>query len=221
MTLTYWQLGVLVFGWIAYFLIHSLLASLWLKERVYCRYPGLRRYYRVLYNGFAVVALFPLFALLYLWRTSPLWDWPGGWFWLANGIAVIALASILILPLTACGGGNSASGDPLDGTSWELMAYRKTRPIPGTTITAIFEDGQVSGSAGCNSYSGSYQVSGDAITVGPTAITEMACLEPEGAMEQEMTFMDLLTNAQTFQLTDEQLQIFRADGEALTFVSQN
>jgi heat shock protein HslJ len=136
-------------------------------------------------------------------------------------VVLVALAGILILSLTACGGANSASADPLDGTSWELMAYRKTRPIPGTTITATFEDGQVSGSAGCNSYSGSYQVNGDKITVGPTAITEMACLEPEGAMEQEMTVMELLTNAQTFQVTDEQLQILRADGEALTFVPQN
>ncbi len=136
-------------------------------------------------------------------------------------VAVVALAGILMLSLTACGGGNSAPDDPLNGTSWELMAYRKTKPIPGTTLTAMFEDGQVSGSAGCNSYSGSYQVNGDKITVGPTAITEMACMEPEGAMEQEMTFMELLTNAQTFQLTDEQMQIFRADGEALTFVPQN
>jgi len=137
-------------------------------------------------------------------------------------VTVVALVGILILSLTACGGGNSASDDPLDGTSWELMAYRKTRPISGTTITATFEDGKVSGSAGCNSYSGSYQVYGDnRIAIGPTAITEMACMEPEGVMEQEMTFIEFLTGAQTFQLTDEQLQLFRADGEALTFVLQN
>ena len=136
-------------------------------------------------------------------------------------VAMVVLVGILVLSLTACSGVDSTPDDPLNGTSWELMAYRKTKPIPETTITAMFEDGRVYGSAGCNSYSGSYQVNGDTITVGPTAITEMACLEPEGVMEQEMTFIEFLTGAQTFQFADEQLQIFRADGEALTFVPQN
>ena len=136
-------------------------------------------------------------------------------------VAVVALAGIAILAVAACQGADSAASDPLDGTSWVLMAYRKTRPISGTTITATFEDGQVRGSAGCNSYSGSYQVSGDTITVGAVAITEMACLEPEGVMEQELLFVEFLTDAQTFRLADGQLQTFRPDGEALTFVPQD
>jgi len=136
-------------------------------------------------------------------------------------VTVVAFVGILILSLAACQGAGSAAGDPLDGTSWVLTAYRKTRPIPETTITATFEDGQVRGSAGCNSYGGSYQVSDDTITVGQVAITEMACLEPEGAMDQELVFVEFLTDAQTFRLADGQLQIFRSDGEALTFVPQN
>ena len=136
-------------------------------------------------------------------------------------VAVVALAGIAILALAACQRADSAASDPLDGTSWVLMAYRKTRPISGTTITATFEDGQVRGSAGCNSYSGSYQISGDTITVGAVAITEMACLEPEGVMEQELLFVEFLTDAQTFRLADGQLQTFRPDGEALTFVPQD
>jgi heat shock protein HslJ len=130
------------------------------------------------------------------------------------------LAAIVLLSLAACGRAGSAAGDPLDGTSWDLMAYRKTRPIPGTTITATFEDGQVRGSAGCNSYFGSYQVNGDKISVGQMGITEMACLEPEGVMEQELMFVGFLGDAQSFQLSDGGLQIFRSDGEALTFVPQ-
>jgi heat shock protein HslJ len=133
-------------------------------------------------------------------------------------LAAVALAGIMILAVAACQGADSAAGDPLDGTSWMLTAYRKTRPISRTTITATFEDGQVRGSAGCNSYGGSYQVSDDTITVGAIAITEMACLEPEGAMDQELMFVEFLTDAQTFRLADGQLQILRSDGEALTFV---
>jgi heat shock protein HslJ len=135
-------------------------------------------------------------------------------------VAMVACAGMIILSLAACGGAGSATSDPLDGTSWVLMAYRKSRPIPGTTITATFEDGQVRGSAGCNSYGGSYQVSDDTIAVDEIAITEMACLEPEGIMEQEMMFVEFISDAQTFRFTDEQLQILRSDGEALTFVPQ-
>lgn len=134
-------------------------------------------------------------------------------------LAIISLFSALVMLLTACGGG--ASADPLDGTSWQLMAYRKTSPIPGTVITAAFEDGQVTGSAGCNSYFGSYEVKGDTITVGPIAITEMYCAEPEGVMDQEATITAYLADAQTFTLSEDQLMIFQSEGEALTFIPQN
>jgi hypothetical protein len=49
---------------------------------------------------------------------------------------------------------------------------------------------------------------------------EMACLEPAGVMDQETMFVGFLGDAQTFQLGDGGLQIFRSDGEALTFVAQ-
>jgi len=56
--------------------------------------------------------------------------------------------------------------------------------------------------------------------VSDIAITEMACLEPAGAMEQELMYVEFLSDAQTFRFSDGQLQIFRSDGEALTFVPQ-
>jgi heat shock protein HslJ len=133
-------------------------------------------------------------------------------------VTVIVLCGILALSLAGCCG--VASGDPLDGTSWELMAYRKSRPIPGTTVTATFEDGQIHGSGGCNIYSGSYRVKRDTISVSDLAWTEMACLEPDGVMEQETLVMGFLSDAQTFRLDEGQLQVFQFDGEALTFVPQ-
>jgi hypothetical protein len=39
-------------------------------------------------------------------------------------------------------------------------------------------------------------------------------------MEQELMFVGFLGDAQSFQLSDGGLQIFRSDGEALTFVPQ-
>ena len=128
------------------------------------------------------------------------------------------LFGMFLLVLGACAVAAPGTGDALDGTSWELVSYGETKPIPGTTITVTFEDGEMRGSAGCNTYFGSYQVDGAKIRVGDMAMTEMACLEPEGAMEQEQVFAEYMRNAQSFRLADGQLQIFSADGEALTFV---
>ena len=60
------------------------------------------------------------------------------------------------------------------------------------------------------------------ITVSALAITEMACMKPEGVMEQETTFVEFLADARTFRLTEEQLQIVISDGhETLTFIPQD
>jgi hypothetical protein len=48
----------------------------------------------------------------------------------------------------------------------------------------------------------------------------MACLEPEGVMDQELMFVGFLGDAKTFRFGDGGLQIFGSDGEALTFVPQ-
>lgn len=123
---------------------------------------------------------------------------------------------ILFLMLVGCSG-----TDPLDGTLWILTAYRKMQPIDGSTITATFQNGEIKGSAGCNSYFASYQIKGNEIAMGVIGQTEMACLDPEGVMEQESNIMEFLRDAQEFLLANGQLQIFRSDGEALTFAAQN
>ncbi len=107
--------------------------------------------------------------------------------------------------------------DPLDGTSWELYAFRKSSPIEGTEFTARFEAGQVSGNGGCNQYGGSYIVEGNRLTIAELYSTEMACLEPEGLMEQEAYLLEFLGSAVTYSIDAGRLLILRPDGEALTF----
>lgn len=130
---------------------------------------------------------------------------------------MLIMTSLFMVILASCGGSGK---DPLEGTSWVLISYNKSNALPGTSITLSFQDGQVRGSAGCNSYGGSYQVAEDKIEVGALAITEMACLEPEGVMDQETTFVQFMQAGERFQLQDGRLLIFRADGEALTFEPQ-
>ncbi len=131
-------------------------------------------------------------------------------------VAAFALAAAVLLALAACAGLGGSTGDPLEGTSWRLTTLAGSGLIAGTEITATFEEGQVHGAA-CNSYGGKYQVSGDRLTISEVFATEMACLDPQGVMEQETLYLRLLTGARSFQLTGGRLSILAAGGEELTF----
>ena len=130
------------------------------------------------------------------------------------------LISLLVagaLLLSACAGILPGSGDPLEGTSWRLVTLEGASLIPGTEITLTFEEGQVRGSSGCNTYGGSYEVDGDKITMSDLYMTEMACLDPEGVMDQELEYLELLRDAQAFQIDEAELVIEAASDEVLVF----
>jgi len=129
-----------------------------------------------------------------------------------NKLLLLIISTAILV--SACG---SIGGDPLKDTSWELYVISKSRPIEGSTITISFEEGRASGSSGCNSFGGEYQVKGKEIEFGMMMSTLMACVDPE-MMEQETAFLQFLGDAQRFEIVDGQLQIFRSDGEALTFI---
>jgi protein-S-isoprenylcysteine O-methyltransferase Ste14 len=81
----------LAIGWILYAALHSLLADLRVKAAVARLWPGFTPWYRLAYNGVALLTALPL---MWLMRTTPgadLWAWHGAWAWLANGLAVAAL----------------------------------------------------------------------------------------------------------------------------------
>jgi len=130
---------------------------------------------------------------------------------------IVVVFGFAALYLASCASIPGKPGDPLEGSTWQLYAYRKTKPYPGTHITASFKDGQVTGTAGCNSYFASYELNGAEIKIGPAGATLMACSEPEGIMEQEQEILGYLNNAERFKLEDGRLLIISADGEHLTF----
>jgi heat shock protein HslJ len=122
---------------------------------------------------------------------------------------------------------------PLEGTAWTLLAMVEMReaegmgtpvvlpaePLPGTGITATFEDGQVHGSAGCNTYRGAYAVDGHGLAFGALATTRMACADPEGIMEQEQRYLGLLGGVRRYRIDGGQLWLATDDGQALVFRS--
>jgi len=111
----------------------------------------------------------------------------------------------------------SNSGEALSVTSWELVSYGGETPLPGTTVTANFEKGEIRGSAGCNQYFGSYTVRGESLKIEELAWTEMACLDPQGVMQQEQEVMSLLSSAESFIRNDSHLEIITEQGTTLLF----
>ena len=100
---------------------------------------------------------------------------------------------------------------------WEATSIQTgdalASPLPGTTITATFaDDGTLSGSAGCNQYTGSYTFDGGGIEIGPLAATKKACAAPEGVMEQEAAYLAALPAATHFRVDAGRLTLLAADG---------
>jgi methanethiol S-methyltransferase len=86
------HLVVLALAWLAYFALHSVLASLRLKRWVAARHPHLMPAYRLFFNAVAVAAVLPIAWLLYSHPGPLLWQWSGWGAWFANGLALLALA---------------------------------------------------------------------------------------------------------------------------------
>ena len=66
----------------------------------------------------------------------------------------------------------------LQGKTWRLTSFTSesgsAAVLPGTEVTAAFgADGKLTGSAGCNHYFASYQLSGNGIKIGPIGSTLM------------------------------------------------
>lgn len=124
---------------------------------------------------------------------------------------------LLALLISACSSLPGMGGDDLTGTAWTLEGYGGKDLIPDSTMTAVFEDGQVNGSASCNHYFAAYNTSGNQITIEGLGWTEMACLEPDGIMEQEQAIMALLGSAVSYQIQGDKLVITTQSGEQLIF----
>ncbi len=114
----------------------------------------------------------------------------------------------------------------LAGTAWTVNSYNNGKQavvgvFADTTLTILFgESGQISGSGGCNNYSGGYKSDGaGSIEIGPLVSTMMACADPEGIMDQETQFLAALQAATVYRLDGSTLELRNAEG-ALQVMAQ-
>ena len=107
---------------------------------------------------------------------------------------------------------------PLVGSAWVISSYNGQQPLSGYEPTMKFEANRISGSTGCNLYSGAFQIKDDRIEFDGVQSTEMACLDPEGLMDQEQIFLEILRGVVRFSLTDEELVLIADVDRHLKFL---
>ena len=125
----------------------------------------------------------------------------------------------ILLTYTESSGASALAG------SWEVTGYYTGTaiqgPEAGTKLTAVFADPQVSGDAGCNTFTGPFTVDGLTIKIGPLASTLRACAN-EAENTQEQKYLAALQAATTYAVAGSRLDLIRADGGfAVTFVKSS
>jgi putative lipoprotein len=125
------------------------------------------------------------------------------------------LAIVALLALASC-----SERDDLDGTSWLAVNLGPRPTVPEVRSTIAFEGGEVSGTGGCNSYTGIYEAGpasdggqGAEISITNVGGTEMAC--EELVMAQEAAFYAALLDATRFRLVQDRLELLDDEGETL------
>lgn len=119
------------------------------------------------------------------------------------------LAVIVMMSMVACAEG---SGNDPTGRTWQLATLGGGAVLDGTVIDLTIDDDTVSGSAGCNTYTGPATVGDDgSMTLGPElAVTFMACEQP--VMDQEQQYLSTLSRVTSYQIAAEELLLEDANG---------
>jgi heat shock protein HslJ len=116
-------------------------------------------------------------------------------------LGVAALMAALMAGCAATAPGPAASS-ALDGSVWTLPGGQRAP-------TLVFEAGRVSGSDGCNRFSGDYSASGSELRFGQRVSTQMACPLQDEAQLARM-FGDALTQARGWRIDAGQLVLLDA-----------
>ncbi len=96
------------------------------------------------------------------------------------------------------------AGRPLDlllGGEW-VVETLAGEALTGTTASTLHfnAEGALTGNTGCNRFSTGFELTGDALIIGPVASTMMAC--PEADMAQERQFIGALAQTYLFDIDE-------------------
>jgi heat shock protein HslJ len=130
----------------------------------------------------------------------------------------------MVIPLLFTAACTSAEPDGLEDVNWTLEQFGEKGNlkdiIGGSKVTATFDsqEDRIQGSAGCNHYFGGYEAKKGQLSISQIGYTEMYCVGPEGVMDQEHDFLQILQKAESYQVNSDELRIDCGDSE-LVFIS--
>jgi uncharacterized lipoprotein YbaY/heat shock protein HslJ len=135
-----------------------------------------------------------------------------------NFVILLAVFLVLVQPAPAQ---DSSSG--LFGKTWTLTEMEgRNFSADKPNIEFNRDTKRVSGSGGCNRFSGLFEISGSSIKFSPIASTKMACLDGD-VQRVEGSFLNLLQKTTRFEVDGNKLRLYAGDGgdaAALVFVDR-
>jgi heat shock protein HslJ len=144
-------------------------------------------------------------------------------FFLEYIMSLFKRALIQCLPLsipfifTACatgGGAKPISLAEMVGTQWGAMTISGMPVVePGKSTLRFVSEKEVSGSGGCNGFSGAMKMEGGQLKIGPLLATKRGCVGP--IQQQESQFLKQLQEARNFKMIGEDMVLVDANGQSL------
>lgn len=161
---------------------------------------------------------------------------------LVRGIAIAALAALTLSAVLGCSPDEPSepvprasqtpepaeeptptqeaqAGDELTVTPWTMTRITSegggglVPAVEGTEVTIAFVNGKVAGNTGVNSYSGTYSLEGDRLTITPQLETQA-----EGSidlMDQQSAYLAALSRVETYRVENGTLTLLAVDGTTL------
>ena len=108
-----------------------------------------------------------------------------------------------------------AERSELTGMRWTAITLRDRPVLTGSRITMEATATSLGGYGGCNWYGGDFTLTGTTLEVEPMTQTLRACIDPEGATEQESAYLQLVKQAVRFQRAGDTLRLFDREGAVL------
>lgn len=100
--------------------------------------------------------------------------------------SLVAVAAVALL-VAACGGDDAPSGpaaSDLNGRAFTSTSVSGAELVTGTHLSLSFDDGVVAAFAGCNTFTGGFELDGDRLVVAEAlSATLMACDDPLTAQD--------------------------------------
>ncbi len=132
-----------------------------------------------------------------------------------KGTHLTLIGALVILCLMMVGPAQAKPDEALTGTYWRVVAIDGSPVTPQpqkTEAHLVFKaEGQrVSGSTGCNRFTGTFEQTADGLRFSPLAVTKMACPPPLDALEQ--AFLQALSATTAGRISGNTLELKDASG---------